>query len=280
VRIQKEQTHNGEQKTGFNQNILLGELVKGIGRASFENNFFDFFDNLLGISQCTVFAYKKGGQAQVVVARGQNCQLNSNLKSLAPEYIQDLFKDDPHVEEYVHDEASEASTWYRGNAANIQNRNFRSEFYDEQKLAHNLILPYRDEERSTLTILFRSPALGEFSLEEAALAGVHRDLSVSLLNRHLELIAPEGPSRVSVDERNQRVLDLLLQWDLTPREAEICAMKLVGYTSLGISLHLDRSTNTVSTHIKRAYSKLGIASQSELFCKCFDALFGESLVRH
>ena len=57
---------------------------------------------------------------------------------------------------------------------------------------------------------------------------------------------------------------------LSPREAEICAMILVGYTTLGISLNLEISINTVATHRKRAYKKLGIATQNELFCKCFE----------
>ena len=57
-------------------------------------------------------------------------------------------------------------------------------------------------------------------------------MGISLLNRHLELLKPESPSQVSIDERNQRVLDILLQWDLTPRAAEICAMKLLAFISV------------------------------------------------
>ncbi|MEH6517118.1 MAG: helix-turn-helix transcriptional regulator [Halioglobus sp.] len=279
MHIQKELSDSGLQQTRFSQNFLLGALVKGIGRPSFESCFFDFFDNLLGISQCIVLAYRKGGKRQVVVARGQNCR-NENVKILTSEYGQGIYKEDYHVEEYAQHEPVPDSIWCRGHAATALNGKSSSKLCDEQNLAQNLTLSYREGGRSILAILFRSPALGEFTPEEAELAGGYRDLSISLLNRHLELLKPECPSQVSVDDRNQRVLDLLLQWDLTPREVEICAMKLVGYTSLGISLHLDISTNTVSTHIKRAYSKLGIASQSELFCRCFDALIGEDEIRH
>ena len=55
-------------------------------------------------------------------------------------------------------------------------------------------------------------------------------------------------------------------------EAEICAMIVIGHTTQGISLDLGISKNTVITHRRRAYDKLGISSQNELFGKCFDTL--------
>ncbi len=64
---------------------------------------------------------------------------------------------------------------------------------------------------------------------------------------------------------------------LTQREAEICASIALGYTTLGISLKLGISINTVATHRKRAYAKLGISSQNELFARYFDNMGGQSL---
>lgn len=55
---------------------------------------------------------------------------------------------------------------------------------------------------------------------------------------------------------------------LTLREAEICAYIVMGYTVFAISLLLGISPNTVATHRKRAYSKLGLSSQTELFNVC------------
>ena len=59
---------------------------------------------------------------------------------------------------------------------------------------------------------------------------------------------------------------------LTAREAEVCERILIGYTSTGISLDLDIKPSSVNTYRRRAYEKLGIATQNELFALCLEAL--------
>jgi DNA-binding CsgD family transcriptional regulator len=59
---------------------------------------------------------------------------------------------------------------------------------------------------------------------------------------------------------------------LTPREAQVCACIVLGNKVTGTSRRLGISTHTVATHRKRAYSKLGIGSQNELFARYFDSL--------
>jgi DNA-binding CsgD family transcriptional regulator len=52
---------------------------------------------------------------------------------------------------------------------------------------------------------------------------------------------------------------------LTPRERELAQLLLRGHSSASISLRMGISTTTVKTHRKNLYSKLGIATQCELF---------------
>src|SRR5262249_46720277 len=72
----------------------------------------------------------------------------------------------------------------------------------------------------------------------------------------------------------ERVRDAMLAGchGLTPREAEICAGIVLGYTVTGMSLNLNISVNTVATHRKRAYAKMRISSQNELFARYFDTV--------
>jgi DNA-binding CsgD family transcriptional regulator len=60
---------------------------------------------------------------------------------------------------------------------------------------------------------------------------------------------------------------------LTPREAEVCASIVLGCTAQGTGRKLNISAHTVATHRKRAYSKLGIGSQNELFARYIDAAY-------
>lgn len=52
--------------------------------------------------------------------------------------------------------------------------------------------------------------------------------------------------------------------DLSRREGEVCARILYGLSSCGIALDLGIGKESVMTYRKRAYSRLGIASQREL----------------
>lgn len=52
---------------------------------------------------------------------------------------------------------------------------------------------------------------------------------------------------------------------LTERERQVCFRILLGYSSEAIGLHLGVARSTVISHRKRAYERLGIVSQSELF---------------
>ena len=52
---------------------------------------------------------------------------------------------------------------------------------------------------------------------------------------------------------------------LTGQEAEVCLRILLGITSEGIGIDLGISRNTVLTYRKRAYARLNISSQHQLF---------------
>jgi DNA-binding CsgD family transcriptional regulator len=52
---------------------------------------------------------------------------------------------------------------------------------------------------------------------------------------------------------------------LSQREASVCARVVMGYTNEAASLDLGLSFHSVATYRRRAYGKLGITSQSELF---------------
>ena len=54
-------------------------------------------------------------------------------------------------------------------------------------------------------------------------------------------------------------------WRLTGREKEVCLRILSGFSSEAISIDLGISLQSTFTYRKRAYEKLGISSQKELF---------------
>jgi DNA-binding CsgD family transcriptional regulator len=87
--------------------------------------------------------------------------------------------------------------------------------------------------------------------------------------RHGDAVSPFDREQVY-----RAVCDVLFNsgHGLTPREAEVCASIALGRKVAGTSRKLNISAHTVATHRKRAYSKLGISSQNELFACFFDSL--------
>ena len=81
----------------------------------------------------------------------------------------------------------------------------------------------------------------------------------------------------SFQTRDSQLADLesrlnLINSALTQRERQVCARILLGMTSEGIGLDLNLSTQTILTYRKRAYKRLNISSQNELFTICLNGV--------
>ena len=251
---------------------LIGELVESLGRKDFDDCFFRLYDEILGIAHCTVFEFIKFEQARIIMAVSMNSEVDKSTKSLAYDYVNGFFLEDPYLIELKNIENLEQPEWKIGDPQKIEDIEYRRKFYDKPRLLHELILSYKDKRHSLIATLYRHNSQEPFNSREKKRASLYMDLSLKLLNKHIELLNFDSENNQK-EKRTpyQRVYELLMKQDvLSPREAEICAMILVGYTTLGISLNLEISINTVATHRKRAYKKLGIATQNELFCKCFE----------
>lgn len=124
--------------------------------------------------------------------------------------------------------------------------------------------------------LYRS-ALSDGLAEDILTIGSYSQLVMNALHRHLAFCSVSEPTDIadedvlSVDRRGKMLeqisLDLVRVGTVSPREAEVCAHIALGYSIHAISLTLGISENTAATHRKRAYSKLGISSQNELFAR-------------
>ena len=72
------------------------------------------------------------------------------------------------------------------------------------------------------------------------------------------------PQPAVLDEREQRIGQVAARFGLSPREQEVFALLVNGRDSVFIRNQLYISKNTVGTHIKSIYRKLGVHSRQEL----------------
>ncbi len=131
-----------------------------------------------------------------------------------------------------------------------------------------LSILFKDDRSCYAMSFYRTYHSGLFFRNEVnALSSLSEILS-SLVLKHLNV------SNLSPAIFNQSVSDDILRKlhdranNLSAREAEVCKLIMLGHSSESISLKLDLSINTILTYRKRAYTKLNINSQNELFHIC------------
>jgi DNA-binding CsgD family transcriptional regulator len=83
---------------------------------------------------------------------------------------------------------------------------------------------------------------------------------------HFEILSlPESPVHISPEFLGRVLKDIPATSALSERENQVCSLILMGNTSESIALRLGISRNSVLTYRRRAYERLNITSQHELF---------------
>ena len=146
---------------------------------------------------------------------------------------------------------------------------YRGICYARAGLLERITVASADAGPLVLLNLYRLDQGGPFAADEiAAIEGLSRFLA-ALAVKHVGMLGMLLRSR----DRGDRIAALsarlfALDGRLTRRERDVLARVLLGLTSEGIALDLGIGLNTVLTYRKRAYARLGVTSQAELFSLC------------
>lgn len=103
-------------------------------------------------------------------------------------------------------------------------------------------------------------ALGVVCITLVLLPPLHQRL-IALLKNHAYLTVI---TEMQAQEQNQIIQDFSAIEKLTGRESEIAALLIQGKTYRMIAAELHVSENTIKTHIKNIYTKVGVQSRTEL----------------
>lgn len=236
----------------------LTGLTARIGASGFCTGFFDCADRLFGIDQCCVFV-SGGTHPRPLVAEARDAAMLRHVREAAYTYMRRDHRADP--------------LWNR-----CRDIAFCEPELRRQQLRHGIVqeivLNGVANGSCLQIVLSRGPERPGF--DDAALAQAARwgQMLLAIVQKHSEIapvlpVAQPAQVRIPHDELLARVRRAIGEENdsLSPREVEICASIVLGYTMVGISLNLGISVNTVATHRKHAYAKLGVSSQNELFAR-------------
>jgi DNA-binding CsgD family transcriptional regulator len=266
----------------------MANLVGGIGDNHFSQNFFSFCHDQLNVDQCTVFSFDHHGNPHCLVAEALHSQARNVTRTLAQEYTDGAFRRDPNITLGQAALTPNHPMLVRCvSPAHIRDQGYRRRFYHDALVRQELALVTSIDDRTLYCSFYRSDEQRDFVHEDTLRLQYLGSFLAQTLSKHTQMLEFRNredtleikPATLSLERREKMYEDLrntLLKatGGLTQREAQICASIALGYTTLGISLNLGISINTVATHRKRAYAKLGISCQNELFARYYDNMDG------
>lgn len=255
----------------------LGGVTRTVGSPGFGQALFKFFNDAFDIRFCSVFAFPAACAPRVVISEGATTGDSERARSAASDYVNGGYRDDPKL---------------AGRGAGTGLYHMPVEDIDaasgcsarEPRISCQLVqLSALDGVLYRLS-LYRDERAGSFHAKDVIAMRRLGRFAVPAVRRHIDLAAAsiaelhDEPAHAlrpaahfDTPEMRAHLRQVFLETShgLSPREAEVCASIVLGYSTNAIGLDLQIACNTVATHRKRAYKKLGVCSQSELFARYF-----------
>lgn len=253
---------------GFARQVSL--LYAAAEEASFLVVLRQFLADLVAFDDLTIFCQRDGEHPQLIWASFETDVIRTGVRN----YLESTYIVDPFVRVFRRGAPAGA---YRAidvarhvGLSRCDRRNLRLEVRSAEELGflteawpENMAelqivfsLDALDKGRTCCQIgLYRDPDRPTFSKEESQLLTSITALIEGAFSLYWSRL--KQPEAASADPACLQLL--------SPRERDVIELVLQGFTSAAISDLLQVSLETVKTHRKRAYRKLEISSQAELF---------------
>lgn len=255
----------------------LARVSRAVGHKAFEEEVVALLNLVLPVDHCVVFTYSADALGHLFT---HGKMPPARARELADDYVQRYHDRDPLFAKLSAADKDDCHGPQPLDLQNAYDRAYRNHFFDRDGLVDKTSMVGRVEEGSVLCNFYRMQGSGRYSPEEQQRLEQVLPLITAFISTHYRLarILQSGPQAAAGQNDHTRSLVHTIigkqvpPFDrLTDREREVCERVILGYTSVGIGLDLDIAPSSVQTYRKRAYQKLGICSQNELFALCLDA---------
>ena len=239
--------------------------VAALGTAAFATELVAALNRIVPVDHVCLMRFENGMRPPVL--ESASWLGGEHVAEVQRAYLSGLYLNDPNL--LVAAEPAARVKVLRLHRDELPNEQYRKACYLHAGLLERLSIVVPDGGRLVALNLYRHDSSSAFSKGEVkAIEGLARFLAALAL-KHSGMLGALLRSRDRVDRIAALVARLqALDGRLTVRERDVLARILVGMTSEGISLDLGIGLNTVLTYRKRAYGRLRITSQAELFALC------------
>ncbi|MCG2629145.1 helix-turn-helix transcriptional regulator [Bradyrhizobium sp. WYCCWR 13023] len=228
--------------------------VLAIGRPDFPSILIDTLRRQAGVGHCMVFALTRAGAARCLLDAG-NIPTGSDLGAA---YAGQFHQSDPNRDALFEGEGG-APIMLPSFAPRMYGARYRKIFFNDSDIVDKCATAIWAGDTCFYVNFYRITAQGRFGdAERARLQAIAPVIGASVARHFQQAATPDQNLAVLFASRAPLAA-------LTPREQEVCRRILSGLSSEAISQELGISLHSTLTYRKRAYERLGISSQSELF---------------
>lgn len=237
--------------------------VLAIGRPDFPNVLIQTLRGQAGVGHCMVFALTRAGAARCLLDAG-NIPIGGDLGAA---YAGQFHESDPNRDALFEAEG-DAPIMLPSFAPRMYGARYRKIFFNDSGIVDKCATAIWTGATCFYVNFYRIAAQGRFSVvQRDRLAAIAPAIAASVARHFQHSAAPD-----------QTLATLFATCaplaGLSPREQEVCRSILEGLSSEAISQALGISLHSTLTYRKRAYERLGISSQSQLFAIVLRLLAG------
>jgi DNA-binding CsgD family transcriptional regulator len=239
---------------------MIENVIGAIGSPDFGKALFGTFHDNMAARQVVVHRFI--GDAPVEPLVQESAEKGGWVHKLVKRYVGGHYPHDPFRPMLEMPRSREICV-LAVNAHEINHAEYRDKFYVEPGLAGKMALILRQPGQVISVSLYRDASDGAFTQRDVAKIESCAQTLAAAIEKHLSLTGNViSPSVRNIEQALSQLED---GRPLSKREAGVCARVVMGYTNEATSLDLGLSCHSVATYRRRAYGKLHITSQSELF---------------
>ena len=244
---------------------VLENVILSIGSADFDSAIFSAFERELSARQVAIYKFESAASPETLMARDN--RTDGCVHSLVHDYVAGYYKYDPFRSHYRPCNTRRIEVEVI-TVKEIADTEYAQRLFVEPGIAGKLCVILRRPSDAICLSLYRDRRHGSFGGDDMSyIHNIKGDLAAAF-ERHLSLKSQSSTleaASISVDDLTSTLRERPKGDLLSPREAAVCSRLLLGYSNEAIALNLDLSFHSVRTYRRRAYLKLGVTSQNELF---------------
>lgn len=249
----------------------LPDLIRVAGTPQFLSSIMGATSQCLAhVDVCAIFYYDEA--ARPVGYATASRYLEEVTRKSAERYVEFLGMHDPIRRLLLDNGTWEDPVALQVGIEDIDHPAYREMNFVRTRTIDRISIVFKNGAMGLAVNFYRKAESGRFLHGERTALFELAPLFSSLVQKHVILSGQSAPPLP--ESLESRIGRALLQRSalLSDRECEICTLIVLGHTTEAIALKLGISANTILTYRKRAYAKLQIGTQNELFRICLDCV--------